>query len=90
MKMIWLQGASCSGCSMNFVCAKRPNILELEERHNLEMLFHPSLSPLSGDGVQKLLSKYKSKPIDILIIEGGVLTGLRVQATIIVLQIPRS
>lgn len=75
MKIIWLQGASCSGCSMNFISAKRPNIIELEKRYNLEILFHPSLSPLSGRDVQNLLSKYKSKPIDILAIEGGILTG---------------
>lgn len=75
MKLIWLQGASCSGCSMNFVCAKQPSIIELQERYGVEIIFHPSLSDLAGDDVQELLTKYKSEPIDILAIEGGVLTG---------------
>jgi len=75
MELIWLQGASCSGCSMNFVCSKRPNILELQERYGIDFLFHPSLSEKSGNDVQDLLEKYTKEPIDILVIEGGVLTG---------------
>lgn len=60
---------------MNFVCTKRPNIIELQERYGLELAFHPSLTSLYGDDVQKLLNKYTSESIDILAVEGGVLTA---------------
>lgn len=75
MKLLWLQGASCSGCSMNFLCAKRPNLIELQERYGIQFIFHPSIAPLSGKKVQELLSVYTQESIDILVVEGGVITG---------------
>lgn len=75
MKLLWLQGASCSGCSMNFMCAKRPNPIELQERYDIEFIFHPSITPLSGKKVETLLKTYTKEPIDLLVVEGGVMTG---------------
>jgi len=75
LKLLWLQGASCSGCSMNFMCAKKPNFIELQERYDIEFVFHPSITPLSGKKVEELLQTYTKEPIDLLIVEGGVMTG---------------
>lgn len=75
MKLLWLQGASCGGCSMNFMCAKRPDILELQAQYDIDFVFHPSIAPMSGTKVKELLSSYTKKSIDFLVVEGGVMTG---------------
>ena len=59
---------------MNFMCAKRPNLLELQERYEIEFVFHPSITPLSGKEVQELRSFYTKESIDLLVVEGGVIT----------------
>lgn len=62
---------------MNFMCSKRPDPKELQDQYDLEIVFHPSISPQSGQGVRDILLTYEKEAIDILVIEGGVITGPR-------------
>ncbi len=60
---------------MNFLCSKRPDLSELKDQYQIDIVFHPSISPNSGKKIRKLLTKYEKETIDLLIIEGGVITG---------------
>jgi len=49
--------------------------MELQEQYGIEFVFHPSITHLSGKKVQELLFVYTKEPIDLLVVEGGVMTG---------------
>ncbi len=77
MNILWLQAAGCGGCTMSLLCAESPGVLDLFEGAGLEFLWHPSLSEATGAEVRALLERVETGelPLDILCVEGAVLTG---------------
>ena len=74
--LIWMQGQTCDGDSMSVVDATEPNFLEFFARNKINLLYHPTLSPIYGDDAQKLFKKCLSGeiPVHIFVFEGSVPT----------------
>ena len=50
-RLLWLQSGGCGGCTLSLLGAEGPDLLTAFEAANIEVLWHPSLSELSGQGV---------------------------------------
>ncbi|MDE4100009.1 HupU protein [Phaeobacter gallaeciensis] len=77
MNILWLQAAGCGGCTMSLLCAENPGVFDLLADAGLNFLWHPALSEQTGSEVRALLSQIEdgSVPLDILCVEGSILTG---------------
>jgi len=79
MKVLWLQAAGCGGCTMSLLCAESPGVFDLLAGAGIEVLWHPALSQASGGEVRAILEDVEMGrvPLDVLAIEGSILTGPR-------------
>ncbi|WP_138471885.1 HupU protein [Poseidonocella sp. HB161398] len=79
MNILWLQAAGCGGCTMSLLCAESPGVFDLFEGAGLDFLWHPTFSEATGAEVRRLLERVEDgrQPLDILCVEGAVLTGPR-------------
>lgn len=77
LSLLWLQSGGCGGCTMSLLGAEGPDFLTAFEAANIEILWHPSLSELSGAGVVRLFEDIIAGKIklDILCLEGSVMRG---------------
>lgn len=77
MNILWLQSAGCGGCTMSLLNAENPGIFDVLGDAGLEFLWHPALSEATGGEVREMLAQVEdgSIPLDILCIEGSILTG---------------
>ena len=75
--LLWLQGGACSGNTMSFLNAQQPSFVELVREFDINILWHPSLSPELGDAVKDILNGCcdGSIPLDIFVYEGTVING---------------
>lgn len=73
----WLQGGGCGGDTFSFLSSESPNIVELFQGLDINLLWHPSLSNISPQEQNKLIDDIiaGNKPLDILIVEGSVICG---------------
>jgi NiFe hydrogenase small subunit HydA len=74
--LIWMQGQTCDGDSMSVVNATDPDLIGFLERNNINLLYHPTLSPQFGDEAAALFKKCLSGeiPVQIFVFEGSVPT----------------
>ncbi|MDJ0820987.1 MAG: HupU protein [Paracoccaceae bacterium] len=79
MNILWLQSAGCGGCTMSLLCAEGPGVFDLLRDAGLRFLWHPALSEHSGGEVRDILHAVEqgNVPLDILCVEGSILTGPR-------------
>ncbi|MEX0339475.1 MAG: HupU protein [Arenibacterium sp.] len=79
MNILWLQSAGCGGCTMSLLNAENPGIFDVLGDAGLHFLWHPALSEASGGEVRDMLARVEAEeiPLDILCIEGSILTGPR-------------
>ncbi|GIT93039.1 hydrogenase small subunit [Jannaschia pagri] len=77
MNLLWLQSAGCGGCTMSLLCAENPGVLDVLDGAGIDLLWHPALSEATGAEVRDLLADVLEGrvPLDILAIEGSVVTG---------------
>ena len=75
VKVLWLQGQSCSGCSVSLLNADNPFILEVVT-DLMSLVFHQTISAAQGDMAMKLLDEATAKEDYILVVEGSVPTGM--------------
>lgn len=77
MNILWLQSAGCGGCTMSLLNAESPGVFDLLENAGLRFLWHPALSQETGGEVRRILDDVETGrvPLDILCIEGSILTG---------------
>ncbi|MFN3603716.1 MAG: hypothetical protein ACK4UJ_03270 [Leptonema sp. (in: bacteria)] len=75
--LLWLQAGDCSGDSMSLLNSESPDISTFFEMNNVELLWHPSLSPRTPLEVMNLVEDIKQNKIHLnfLCIEGAVLHG---------------
>jgi NiFe hydrogenase small subunit HydA len=75
MKSItWLQAGACGGDSMSLLGMRDPDLVELTEILDLEVGWHPSLSPGSSEAwFSEILTG--RRPLDILCVEGSLIRG---------------
>lgn len=83
--VLWLQGASCSGCSvslLNYISASAPTNAAEVLISSVNLAYHPTLMGASGDLATQVLTTAMSKGGYILVVEGGVPTAFNGMAAI--------
>ena len=77
MNLLWLQSGGCGGCSLSLLCAESPDVLTVLEGASIHILWHPSISEMSGAEFRELLDQILRSEIrlDILCLEGSVIRG---------------
>ena len=77
VRLFWLQSGGCGGCSLSALGAENPDLVTALEAANIELLFHPSLSEISGREVVDLMERLTDgrESLDILCLEGSVMCG---------------
>jgi hydrogenase small subunit len=69
--VLWLQGQSCSGCSVSLLNSDHPAPAELLTGY-ISMLFHSTLSAATGDVSMEVLNKSIAQGGYFLVVEGSV------------------
>lgn len=77
LTLYWLQCGGCGGDTWSLFNAKTPDLTELFEMLDIELLWHPSISVMSLKEQEALLSDLTSgkRPLDVLCVEGSVIRG---------------
>lgn len=77
LSLYWMQCGGCGGDTISFLNAQDPDLCQLFERLEIELLWHPSLANHSAETHDELLQQILSgaKTLDILVVEGAILTG---------------
>ena len=75
--LYWLQGGGCGGDTWSFLGAESPNVIELFQQHDIEVLWHPSLSNSGFEALEDLHRRIITgrQKLDLLCIEGAALRG---------------
>ncbi len=75
--LIWLQGATDNGCTISFLNADQPDVPQILSKLDVEVVFHPTISPWSGPRALEAIAPYASgeRPLDVLVVEGAVQNG---------------
>jgi len=75
--VIWLQGASDSGCTMSLLQGVNPDLVDVIRDFRRSVDFHPTLMVPAGDVAQKILDHALAgiAQLDLLIVEGAVPEG---------------
>lgn len=71
--VIWLQGASCTGCSVSLLDSDQPGVQEILT-DIISLKYHPNLSAASGDLAWKVINDTVAAGNYFLVIEGAVPT----------------
>ena len=77
MNVLWLQSGGCGGCSMSLLNSEAPDLYQLFQLTNINLLWHPSLSEASNGECIALLNGILQDEIalDVLCLEGSVVCG---------------
>jgi hydrogenase small subunit len=78
MELVWLQGQSCSGCTISMLQGQYPTLEEVLREFRMEVTFHPTLMAEQGEAAIESMS---TSP-DVLILEGSVPTEIPSAATV--------
>ena len=78
MRLLWMQAGACGGDTQSLLCADNPPLEQLIEE-GLELLWQPSLSAAPTRYPERLMAAITSGqiPLDILCVEGSLITGPR-------------
>ncbi|MHB8867569.1 MAG: NADH-quinone oxidoreductase subunit B family protein [Thermoleophilia bacterium] len=73
----WVQGGGCGGDTMSLLSTETPNVVQLFQSLDLDLLWHPSLSNLPPAEQTILHERLVSgrQHLDILVVEGSILHG---------------
>ena len=77
MNILWLQTGACSGDTMSLLTADSPSLESLVSSGDLEILWHPSLSPEPASHLAELIARIEAgqQQLDILCVEGSLISG---------------
>ncbi len=80
LKVIWYQGAGCSGCSVSVLNSVSPDIkeillAELVPGKSVNLIFHPTVMAAGGELAAKVLRDAPQKPGYVLVLEGALPAG---------------
>ncbi len=70
-KVIWLEGMSCSGCSVSLLNTENPGPLELLTEI-ISLIFHPTVGAAQGDICTEVLAKAAGESDYFLVVEGAI------------------
>lgn len=71
--VIWIQGASCTGCSISLLNSTQPGVKEILTEV-IDLKFHPNISAAAGDLAMKVIDETKQASNYYLVVEGAVPT----------------
>ncbi|MGB9792034.1 MAG: hydrogenase small subunit [Thermacetogeniaceae bacterium] len=71
--VIWIQGASCTGCSISLLNSAQPGVKEILTEI-ISLKFHPNVSAAAGDLALKVIEETESAGKYYLVVEGAVPT----------------
>jgi len=77
LPVVWLQGTSCSGCSISLLNAAAPRIAnvlleEIAPGKHISLRFHPNIMAASGEMALEILAGTEREKGYVLIVEGGI------------------
>ena len=77
LKLYWLQCGGCGGDTWSFFNAESPNIVELLQSLDIELVWHPSISRNRNQNQKDIDGDLPAETLDldILCIEGSILRG---------------
>jgi len=70
-RVLWLQGMSCSGCSVSFLNSEHPGPLEILTEV-ISLVFHPTVSAIQGDEVLSMIEKLTEERNYLVVLEGAL------------------
>lgn len=73
--VLWLQGQSCSGCSVSLLNSQDPGPVEIVTRY-ISLLFHSTLSTATGDVAMRIVRQSTEEGGFILVVEGAMPEGM--------------
>ncbi|CAA7619566.1 Uptake hydrogenase [Candidatus Terasakiella magnetica] len=75
--VLWLQAASCGGCTMSALAADDVGLVKALGRFGIRLLWHPSLSEEAGTEAITILDDVAAGRValDCLVVEGSILQG---------------
>jgi len=74
-RILWLQGLSCSGCSVSFLNSDSPGPLEIVTQL-ISLVYHPNVSATQGDQALETIEKLTREGSYYLVFEGAVPQGM--------------
>ena len=78
LEVVWLQGQSCTGCTISVLQGQYPSLEEVLSEFRLDVTFHPTIMPEAGEPAIDAMS---DEP-DVLIVEGSIPTEIPEAATV--------
>ncbi len=75
VKVLWLQGQACSGCSISFIDSEAPGSAEIFTRY-ISLLFHHTLSATQGEDCMEIIHKTSEEGGHLLVVEGSIPEGM--------------
>jgi hydrogenase small subunit len=73
--LLWLQGQSCSGCSVSLLNSEQPDPVELLTGY-ISLRFHSTLSTATGDIGMQVIHDSVEQADYVLVIEGSIPAGM--------------
>ncbi len=73
--VLWLQGQSCSGCSVSLLNAEDPGPAQLLTRY-ISLMFHSTLSAATGEVSMEIMNKTIESGGYFLVVEGSIPAGM--------------
>ena len=73
--VVWLQGQSCSGCSVSLLNSNQPDPVTILTSY-ISLRFHSTLSTATGDVAMKVLNDSIDKADYLLAVEGSIPAGM--------------
>ncbi len=74
-KVVWLQGLSCTGCSISFINADEPGPLDILTQV-ISLVYHPNISAAQGDVAMGVLDTMAGEKGYLVVVEGSVPMGM--------------
>lgn len=71
VKIVWLQGQSCSGCSVSLLNTRSPDPADLLTRY-ISLVFHQSIGAAQGHTAMDILNTMRNQEGYILVVEGSI------------------
>jgi hydrogenase small subunit len=69
--VLWLQGQSCSGCSVSFLNTQHPDPADVLTRY-ISLLFHSTISAATGHTAMEIINKTIDAGGFLLVVEGSI------------------
>jgi len=80
-RVLWLQGMSCTGCSVSLLNAESPSIVQVLTEI-ISLVYHPNISAAQGECAMKVIDQLIASKDYLLVVEGAVPTSMPEACTI--------